>query len=372
MRVWFSPATTWALVTMRLSPATNPVPSWTRSQAWPSTSTVERVTRSAASAGIPSDGGVPASGDDSVSNTSGNDWSPTRRPSVSDSDGGDGASRSMTARDRAVAYGAGRPSRRAGERGDEQPDQHEHAGDAEHRAGDPVALAQAGSGVAPQAGVERRAGRGADRLGDGRHHDDERQRRQEPGAGRRTAQRVGDVGDEQDPDHDAEREPGPRRGAPHEPQAVPDPAGAGGDGEDDEIEEVHAPGASRRAWVRKPVWATMRWSGRTDWPSTCQVRCSTSSDSTMPNARIGQLLAQARHLPDGREVREQDAARVQRRLRVLHDPPRLGEIEEDAVEVVGADAVVDVAHLDVERHVGRRGSPRRWLRARRAKSSRIS
>ena len=29
--------------------------------------------------------------------------------------------------------------------------------------------------------------------------------------------------------------------------------------------------------VRKPVWATMRWSGRTAWPSMCQPRCSTSS-----------------------------------------------------------------------------------------------
>ena len=34
------------------------------------------------------------------------------------------------------------------------------------------------------------------------------------------------------------------------------------------------------------------------------------------------------------------------------DAPRFGEVEEDAVEVVEADAVVDVADLDVERHVG--------------------
>ena len=31
-----------------------------------------------------------------------------------------------------------------------------------------------------------------------------------------------------------------------------------------------------RAVVRKPVWATMRWSGRTAWPSTYHPRCSTS------------------------------------------------------------------------------------------------
>mgnify|MGYP000585418423 CR=1 FL=1 len=31
-----------------------------------------------------------------------------------------------------------------------------------------------------------------------------------------------------------------------------------------------------RATVRNPVWATMRWSGRTAWPSTYQPRCRTS------------------------------------------------------------------------------------------------
>ena len=41
-----------------------------------------------------------------------------------------------------------------------------------------------------------------------------------------------------------------------------------------------------------------------------------------------------------------------RLLGVLHDAPRLGEVEHDAVEVVDVDAVVDVAHLDVERDVG--------------------
>ena len=45
--------------------------------------------------------------------------------------------------------------------------------------------------------------------------------------------------------------------------------------------------------------------------------------------------------------------RAERGLGVLHDPPRLGQVEEDAVEVVDLDAVVDVAHLD--RRAGRRG-----------------
>ncbi len=132
--------------------------------------------------------------------------------------------------------------------------------------------------------MQRAADRGADRLRDGGDQDDERERREQTGARGRTAQRVGDVGDEQHGDDDPDREEAPRRDPAHEPEPVPDPTGAGGDGEDDEIEEVHAPGARRRACVRKPVCATMRWSGRTDWPSTCHVRWSTSSDSIMPNA----------------------------------------------------------------------------------------
>ena len=39
-----------------------------------------------------------------------------------------------------------------------------------------------------------------------------------------------------------------------------------------------------RAWVRKPVCATIRWSGRTDWPSMCQPRWSTSIVSAIPKS----------------------------------------------------------------------------------------
>ena len=83
--------------------------------------TTDCATRAAASAGIPPSGGSPASGEVRVSNTSGNVWSPTRRPSVSDSSGGSGAKRSMVRATTDVAHGAGRPPRRARQRGDEQP-----------------------------------------------------------------------------------------------------------------------------------------------------------------------------------------------------------------------------------------------------------
>ena len=105
-----------------------------------------------------------------------------------------------------------------------------------------------------------------------------------------------------------EGEAGPRHDPGDEAEPVAQHRRDHGERQDDQVEEVHPSLLSRRAWVRKPVWATMRWSGRTDWPSTCQPRCSTSIVSTMPNARRGQLLVQARHLADRREVREQDAA----------------------------------------------------------------
>ena len=71
-----------------------------------------------------------------------------------------------------------------------------------------------------------------------------------------------------------------------------------------------------------------------------------------PERRPGQLFAQTGDLPDGGQVREQDPARVQRLLGVLHDPPGLGQVEQDPVEVAAVDPLVDVADLDVEGEVG--------------------
>ena len=63
--------------------------------------------------------------------------------------------------------------------------------------------------------------------------------------------------------------------------------------------------------------------------------------------RLGeQRLAQLRDLGDLRRVGEEDPARVQRPRGVLHDLPRLGQVEHDAVEVGLVDALVAVAHLD--------------------------
>ena len=91
----------------------------------------------------------------------------------------------------------------------------------------------------------------------------------------------------------------------------------------------------------------------------------------MPNGAFGELLAQPPDLEDRRQVREQDAAGPQRLERVLHDAPRLGEVEHDAVEVAFLDALVDVADLDVERHVVAE-EPVHVLRSRVARSRRGS
>ena len=57
-----------------------------------------------------------------------------------------------------------------------------------------------------------------------------------------------------EPDRQAE----PRQCPDHEAHAEPD-EGPGGDGrEDHDVEQVHSPGVSFRATVRKPVWATIR------------------------------------------------------------------------------------------------------------------
>ena len=50
-------------------------------------------------------------------------------------------------------------------------------------------------------------------------------------------------------------------------------------------------GPRRRAVVRKPVWPTMRWSGRTDRASTCQVRRMISCVSARPKGAAGSSSA---------------------------------------------------------------------------------
>src|SRR5690606_37685124 len=82
-----------------------------------------------------------------------------------------------------------------------------------------------------------------------------------------------DAREEEAPDPEPAEEPGPRQEPTHEPGPPPPDTGGEEEDEDDEVEPVHA---LLRAEVRKPVWATIRWSGRTAAPSTCQPRFSIS------------------------------------------------------------------------------------------------
>ena len=121
------------------------------------------------------------------------------------------------------------------------------------------------------------------------------------------------------------------------------------------IEEVHGtvggPSAGRRA-PQQPGRGEEAGVGhhavvgRTDWPSTCQLRCSTSSVSAMPNPLWSRASRSwATWTIDG-QVGHQDPARAQGALGVLDDPPRLGQVEHDPVEPGLVDPVVDVADLD--------------------------
>ena len=64
--------------------------------------------------------------------------------------------------------------------------------------------------------------------------------------------------------------------------------------------------ASRRAVVRKPVWPTMRWSGRTERASTCQVRRRISRSRPCRSRSGPWRRAAWRRLVDRRQVGAED------------------------------------------------------------------
>ena len=225
-----------------------------------------------------------------------------------------------------------------------------------HRAGDAVALVERGASAAPRPRVQRRADRARRRacatVGDERARTRATPSRRVRGGEPR--ERVGDVGRRTAtattiptarPAHDVH--------APHEPEPVPDPAAA-----------PRRPRATTRSRKFTPPGREQPGVGEEAGVRHHAVVGPHRLAVDVPGAlqhlerldhaerRARELLAQARHLDDRRQVGEQDPARVQRALGVLHDPPRLGQVEQDAVEVVDVDAVVDVAHLDVERDVG--------------------
>src|SRR5207237_8667252 len=64
-----------------------------------------------------------------------------------------------------------------------------------------------------------------------------------------------------------------------------------------------------------------------------------------------ELLAEAADLQDRRQVREEQPAGHERLGGVLHHPPRLGQVEYDAVDLALVDSFVHVPHVYVERNV---------------------
>ena len=103
-----------------------------------------------------------------------------------------------------------------------------------------------------------------------------------------------------------------------------------------------------RATLRKPVWATIRWSGRTAWPSMCQPRWSTSI--VRPSIHLPfEGFAHLCGLRDRWRVGDEQSAGGQHRLGVGHHLPRFGKVEHDPVErtVGGVDPGVAVADVDL-------------------------
>jgi hypothetical protein len=144
----------------------------------------------------------------------------------------------------------------------QQPHGGEHAEHADDGAADTIAPVHA---LARRKAAAKSDPRGvAQRLPPAGKEQEEQERHEQPRLRRLPAQEAHHVVDERDREHDAERESAPRHDAGDEAKAVAEVAGGDHRRDDDEVEDVHSPGTSRRAWVRNPVWATIRWSGRTD------------------------------------------------------------------------------------------------------------
>ncbi len=96
------------------------------------------------------------------------------------------------------------------------------------------------------------------------------------------------------------------------------------------------------------MWATMRWSGRTAWPSMCQPRCSTSIVRASIHLPL-QRLADLDGLGDRWRVGHEEPAGLQHRFGLRDHLPRLGQVEHHPVEHAECrvDALVAVGDVDV-------------------------
>ena len=327
-----SPATTWALVTTRSGAATKPLPSWTRRQASPVDldGRLQHPRHAWTSPPVRRRAGVGRRR--SPLKTAGNVPCRTRWRSActrlgrrrGDVDGpvmGDA---------RAPAWRAGQPVPTAS--GGVSSQTPPRAEDAQRRpaTGSPGGPAPRGAGRA-----ERAADRQADGLAQHRGADQEGDGGDEPDRDRR-ATTGDDVGAGTGRPPGPRRQPGPRRVRARKPSRYPPTAAATARRTISRSRTFTGAGAparlgraGSRAEVRKPVCATIRWSGRTDWPSTCHVRCSTSIVSAMPER--GAVERPRGAGPPARwSAGRRRGCRPGSALRgVLHDPPGLGQVEHD-------------------------------------------
>src|SRR5215217_6850846 len=210
-----SPATTCALVTTRLAPATKPLPAWIWSHASPWILSTDAETRAATSGASARVGGAPTPpGPLSRENTSGNGPSATARPRRWACGGGSGAYRLMV--------------RTTCESRDE------HAEHADDGAADTIAPVQALA--RRKAATKRHARRVAECLPSAGEDEEEQQRHEQPRLRRLRAQRTHHVVDERDREHDADGESRPGHDAGDEAQAVAEVSGGNHRRDGDDVE----------------------------------------------------------------------------------------------------------------------------------------
>ena len=193
--------------------------------------------------------------------------------------------------ERGAARLGGEPSGHIGHQGKEDPDGHDHAGQPSAGTGRAVDRPHARPG---QGRVQPGADEQAEGLTDERGAREDPHRHEEQLLAARQVEQAQDRRQHERAHHQTDGQAHPRRHTRQEPEAIaPDDRRAGTD-DDEQVERVQEGWPRSRACVRKPVCATIRWSGRTDWPSMCQPRWSTSIVSAIPksdSARVSRSWA---------------------------------------------------------------------------------
>ena len=198
-----------------------------------------------------------------------------------------------------------------------------------------------------------------ERLPDRRDEEEEHERDADAAVGAGPAERGDDLRDEVDADRQPGEHAGPREDPGDEPESPAAEPGAESRRDDRDVECVHSPPGVAAQFVGEMA-RDGEEAGVRDHAVVGADRLALDVPAAVQHLerldhrerRRDELLLEPADLQDRRQVREQDPAGNERLGRVLHDPPRFGEVEHDPVDLALVDAFVDVAHLDLERHVG--------------------